>query len=1213
MKPAPLRSGYLCLGPGVGLVLLAALVLSGTAFGAEKLIWKMGEPDRSDHEFAGAVPRTNQRLLLRIGAGNEARQWPRFHPGSGNGAFGGIPYRYELAFELPSPAPTGVFYLELNLLFRQPRVPALELEINGHRGRYYFEPEPMFELGAVEDEFNAIRSFQHRRIALPAALFHSGENRLDFVAVDEPSVVINNRNVGGTGDSGFFYDALSLTQDPEAHVAEKLGASLIPTVFFPKSTMGVQEQCYLIVQFPASWSGGRATVAIGNFGAEVETSKPAEFGEARYSFLVPADLPAATARIEFFDRDRVSSSSSNGRDSGSGVGNADHTCQTEFKPAKKWKLFYAPNEHLDVGYTDYRAKVAEVHARCMDELMKTLSKHPKYQFNLDGSWIVDQWLELRSSRQTPELETQARAGRVGMNAFYCSIATEYPTLEENLRNLYFSKELQERYSIPFDFALVSDVPSVSWCVPSVLAAAGIRYFANGGNQDRGPMVVHGHWNVRSPFWFEGPDGQRVLTWFSAHYHQFKALFGLPPAVESGKGGVARFLKAYELGRYAPDAVLLYGTEVENLPTEYDDASFVERWNAEFAWPQLITCRFSEFFAYIEKEYGAGLPVVRGTGGAYWADNFGILAAATGRDRANQTRAVAAETFATLAAALDPKVRFSLDLDHEIWRNLLLYAEHNFGIGGLNDRPECDAAIGIVKEKEDQTIRAEWDIDKLLRRSLSQLGDQIQTEGQNLLVFNPLSWTRSGLVQVQLDQGVTLTNLSTGRQVACEVLAQKDGVQTVRFRAAEVPAVGYKVYRLGRGNIPRGRAAVTPPGTIVENRFYRLTLEPERAAIKSIYDKQLERELVDPASSYLANEYLFVSGGGTETGRGRGAEDTRLLHPFHWLPAPELTIHHAGQGVLASVEKTPWGQKVRMTATALHTPRIETEILLPDDDKQIELRNQIQVDLLLAKQASYFAFPWAMSNQTFQYDIPNGFVDPAHDLLEGGCSDWFSIQHLVNAEDGAASVSLAAVDAPLVCLGDICRGRWLAQFTNSSATVFSYALNNYWSPKWAGKKSAELQYGYLITSSARFEPAACARWGRGARVPLEVSALKSSDKLPGLRGRLPGAEASLASVSPENLVLTSLKPAEDGAGLVARVLETGGLETDGVLKLPLLAANGAREANAVEVAGQQLKSDANGVRFHLKPYQILTMRLQARPELHSVQDGTSESETKKGPR
>jgi hypothetical protein len=1166
-------------------VVVAAVLLvfqSAAAPAVERVVWQLGAPDRSEHEFTTSPDaRTNRDVLVRIGSGRETREWPKFHPGSGNGAFGGRPYRFILSFDLPSPAPTGVFYLDLSLLFRQPRVPALEVDINGHRGRYYFDPDPMFELGATEDEFDAIRSVQRRKIALPARFFQPGENRLAFVAVDDPPVVIHNRTVGGSGDSGFSYDALALSHDPDAATAETLEASLTPTVLFPKTREGTRELCYLTVRFPASWPGGQARVTTGSFAAEVATSKAAEFGEARYSFLAPADLPAGEARVDFL-----------------GAGQSQPavsfpSCNLNFRPSKQWKVFYAPNEHLDVGYTDYRAKVAEVHARSMDDLMKVLAAHPDYRFNLDGSWIADQWLDLRSARHIAQLAPHVRAGQIGMNAFYCSVSTEYPSMEENIRNLYVSKELQARYGIPFDFALVSDVPSASWSVPSVLASAGIRYFANGGNQDRGPMIVHGHWSVRSPFWWEGPDGQRVLAWFSSHYHQFKALFGLPPALESGKGGLPRFLKSYEQTGYVPDAVLVYGTEVENLPTEYDDASFVERWNAEFAWPQIITCRFSDFFRYIEKHYGAGLPVVRGTGGAYWADNFGILAAATARDRANQTRAVTAESFATLAAALDPKLRFSRELDREIWRNLLLYAEHNFGIGGLNDRPECDAAVGIVREKEDQTVRAEWDIDKLLRQSQSQLADQIQTEGQNLIVFNPLSWNRSGLVRFQVDDGASLTNLATGQPVTYEVVAEKDGTQTIRFWAADVPPLGYKSYRLGRGRTQRASASEPSPNNVVENRFYRITLDPVRAAIKSIYDKELGRELVDPVSPYLVNEYLFVSGGGTETGRGRGAEDTQLLHPFRWLPPADLTIHHAELGTLAGVEKTPWGQTIRMTASAMRTPRVETEILLPNNEKQIELRNVIQVDFLYAKQASYFAFPWAMSNATFRYDIPNGFVDPAKDLLEGGCSDWFAVQHVVNVEDANASVALAVVDAPLVCLGDIYRGRWLPQFTNGSPVVFSYALNNYWSPKWAGKKGGELRYRYVLTSGQRFDAASSARWGREARFPLEVAALKSSDKLPGIHGTLPPAEAGFITLAPDNLLLTAFKAAEDGQGLILRVYETAGRESDGVLKLPFMNITSAEEATAVEVPGKSLKHDAGGVRFRIRPNQVLTLRLTAR--------------------
>jgi hypothetical protein len=1202
-------------GPPSALLALALwlLLCLSSASAAERLVWKLGEPDRSDHEFTTAADaRTNREIVVQLGGGRETQQWPRFHPGSGNGAFGARPYRYVLTFDLPAATPGGVFYLDLSLLFRQPRVPALDLDINGHLGRFYFEPDPTFELGSVDDEFNAIRSAEHRKLALAARFFKPGENRIAFVAMDDPPTVVHNRNVGGSGDSGFFYDALTLSNDSEAAPPENLDVSLTPTVFYLQSGKTVQEQCCLIVRFPPTWPGAQARIAIGKFDTNIAMPAPGEFGELRCWFLVPAELPAGNATIELSpvrphpDPAGPNNTAATLPPTVAAAGARDDALQTftvAFRPAKKWKVFYAPNEHLDVGYTDYRSKVAEVHARSMDELLRVLDAHPKYRFNLDGSWIADQWLDLRSTRHTAQLLPHVRAGQVGMNAFYSSIATEYPSLEESFRNLYLSKELEQSLGIPFDFALVSDVPSVSWSVPSVLASAGIRYFANGGNQDRGPMVVHGHWSVRSPFWWEGPDGQRVLAWFSSHYHQFKALFGLPPAPESGKGGLARFLKSYQQAGYVPDAVLLYGTEVENLPTEYDDACFVERWNAEFAWPKIITCQFSDFFRYIEHLYATNLPVVRGTGGAYWADNFGIIAAATSRDRANQARAVAAESMAALTCALAPKLRFSRELDREIWRDLLLYAEHNFGIGGLNDKPECDEAVGIVREKEDQTVRAQWNIDKLLRRGLSQLADQIETEGQNLIVFNPLAWKRGGLVRYQVPAGTTLTNLTTRQLTEFEVVAEKDGFQTIRFLAADVPPLGYQVYRFGRGRARHVPPAGQPASNTVENRYYRITLAPARAAISSIYDKELGRELVDSSSPYMANEYLFVSGGGTEAGRGRGAEDTQLLHPFRWLPPAELTIHRSENGGLLGVEKTPWGQRVRLSASALHTPRIETEILLPDARKELEVRNAIQVDLLYAKQASYFAFPWALAKPTFRYDIPNGFVNPARDLLEGGCSDWFAVQHLVNAEDSGLAISVATPDAPLVCLGDIYRGRWLPRFTNESPVVFSYALNNYWSPKWAGKKVAELQYRYTLTSNPRFEPAVSARWGREARCPLELAALKSSDKLPGLHGHLPPTQAGFVTLSPDNLVLTALKPAEDGQGLVVRILETGGCETDGVLDLPLLKLVSAHEANAVEVKGRALTCASSRVRFHIKPNQALTLRLK----VESVESRNPKSE------
>jgi alpha-mannosidase len=389
----------------------------------------------------------------------------------------------------------------------------------------------------------------------------------------------------------------------------------------------------------------------------------------------------------------------------------------------------------------------------------------------------------------------------------------------------------------------------------------------------------------------------------------------------------------------------------------------------------------------------------------------------------------------------------------------------------------------------------------------------------------------------------------------------------------------------------GRAE--PESNIVQNRFYRVTFDPVRGAIKSIFDKELGRELVDTSSPYALNEYLYVTGGGSEKGRGEGGEATQLTHNVPWLPLAELTIHRAEQGQIVSVEKTPWGHVVRLEARAQLTPKIETEILLPDDKKLIEICNHIQKELVFAKEAAYFAFPWAASNPTFRFDIANGWVNPEKDMLDGAASEWFAPQHWVNVEDGAAATTLAVVDAPLVSLGDINRGRWPRNFVKTSPTVFSYALNNYWFTNTPAGQSGDFVFRFAITSTPHFDPAQAARFGREARSPLEVSAILPNDKTASAKGSLPPDQASLAQAGPENLVISAVKAAEDGQGLIVRVLETAGRASEGNLTLPLTTIASAVECNAVEDCGRALESDAHRVKFRIAPHQVRTIRVRTK--------------------
>ena len=170
----------------------------------------------------------------------------------------------------------------------------------------------------------------------------------------------------------------------------------------------------------------------------------------------------------------------------------------------------------------------------------------------------------------------------------------------------------------------------------------------------------------------------------------------------------------------------------------------------------------------------------------------------------------------------------------------------------------------------------------------------------------------------------------GNPVALETLRVGAGYRRVRFLAERVPAMGYRVYRMERRQTANA-APVTKPGNVIENAFYRVTVDPNRGGISSIFDKQIGRELVDPRSPYLLDQYLYVSGG----------EGTRLIHITEHLPAANLTVSPSGGAAAVNVRLTPWGSSLSYRVSGLHAPEIGVEIRLFDGEKKIEIVNRVK--------------------------------------------------------------------------------------------------------------------------------------------------------------------------------------------------------------------------------------------------------------------------------
>ena len=287
----------------------------------------------------------------------------------------------------------------------------------------------------------------------------------------------------------------------------------------------------------------------------------------------------------------------------------------------------------------------------------------------------------------------------------------------------------------------------------------------------------------------------------------------------------------------------------------------------------------------------------------------------------------------------------------------------------------------------------------------------------------------------------------------------------------------------------------------------------------------------------------------------------------------------------------------MVSSATDTPRIETTVLLFNNQKKIEFINHIQKKEVFTKEGVYFAFPFAMTDPQFRYEIQNGDVNPAEDMLPGAGLEWFSVQHWVSVDQAGISATVLPLDASMVTLGDIARGTWPTKFGKRKGTVFSYVMNNYWDTNYRGGQGGDFTFRYLITSSATTNPTALSRLGWEETTPLESDNIVPQDKAINTPRPLNGAESSFLSVSNHNVFLDTWKQAEDGDGTIMRFLNLSGKAGNVKITTPLLDVKSVWLCNAME-ANQQQISDiyTHGFSFNINPHQIITVRVKGSPTI-----------------
>ena len=797
--------------------------------------------------------------------------------------------------------------------------------------------------------------------------------------------------------------------------------------------------------------------------------------------------------------------------------------------------------HFDIGYTDLATNVLERYRTTMiDQALKvadesrTLPPEQQFVWTLPG-WpmkkILDDW-----PGQTPERRGSImRAfgeGRFALHALPFTTHTELLEAEDLVRGLGFSSAISRanKKPLPRD-AKMTDVPSHSWILPTLLKHAGVDFLHLGCNPaSRSPEVPR-------LFWWEGPDGSRVLTFYSAGDYGTGIL---PPPGWPHKTWLAMMMTGDNHGPPTPE-------EVRGILQQAKD---------KLPGAKARVGHLSDFYDAIVAEKPE-LPVVRGDMPDTWihgpmSDPAGAKLARNIRPSIASTELLGTELRVWGVMAPDPRAPVA-----DAYEQSLLYGEHTWGgafwwIYGKYVLKYGDEWVQERAKGQFKRIESSWEehsayisraagiIEPVQQADLAMLARGVSVTGPRIVVFNPLPWSRSGIAtaRVPLKQAAVV-DPSTGKEIPCET--SSDG--TVRFLAADVPPSGYRTYTLREGTVPA--PAPAPQSNLLENAFFKITLDPEHGTIRSLIEKRSGREWVDPAAPQAPGQYLHET---FDTSQVQSFVKAYVKINAEWgtnelgkptMPSLSNAPYRASSpsGFQLRWERTPASLTAVMEApagAAVPYP-VTTRITLHEDAPWIDLEMTLQGKPFTSlPEAGWICLPFKISQPTFHLARLGGIVDPSKDIVPGCNFHTFALNGGMTVTDSAgAGIGLCGLDSPLVSLGEPGCWKYSRAFAPRASRVYVNLFNNQWSTNFrlwnSGTWSARVR---LWAVEGREDEKSLITPAEEARTPMLASYAD------GAAGQMTPTKTGL-QLSTRGVKVTAFGPNPDGEGLVLRLWELAG--------------------------------------------------------------------------
>jgi len=497
-----------------------------------------------------------------------------------------------------------------------------------------------------------------------------------------------------------------------------------------------------------------------------------------------------------------------------------------------------------------------------NKVLKVLEENPKFHsFLLDGQIVLlEDFLNYYPEKRN-KIEELVKKGKLAIGPWYTQPDEFLVSAESLVRNLLKGMKTAESYGKCMMVGYLPDTFGHTAQLPQILLQFDLDNIVfKRGVGDEGE-------DLGSEFIWEAPDGSRIIAvHLVAGYHNIAKL-GLPilaPGIEiwnSPVEWITALYKKYDeeekvldldwaleyvkelidyLSKYARTPYLLLMNGSDHTPIQTSIVTIIDYLKEKLPEVEFKHGSLEEYLKLI-REYVENFKIYKGElrGARYSHLLVGVYSNRVYLKQLNYKAQLMLEKYAEPLASIAKMLKLDSNLKilDYAWKLLLKNHFHDSIYGSGTDpvhrenEVRFEKVIGIASNY----------VFKLSKEIAYFTTPPVKDCEAHLFVFNPLNWERGGLVStyIELPDGEYLAVDDEGRSYPVKILKDPrldiGEIKRIFLLCDRIPPIGYRVFSIKKGKVEV--ESVKVEDNAIENEYYRVEADAEKGGVLKIIDKE----------------------------------------------------------------------------------------------------------------------------------------------------------------------------------------------------------------------------------------------------------------------------------------------------------------------------------------------------------------------------------------